>query len=366
MVSSITAENMNFGPNVNEKVSNYGTKLKNTVTNYGSNLKDSWTNTSANSTVKLNTGRLANTNIGQVMSKKLIDTKTVQTILEKGFGVSVEAGESTLTLSGKKLTSEAAETLLEKLGIKGTFEAVGKNGGKIVLEDTSTSTLKELAGKFGDDGLKLLSEAGVTAEETVARSVVSSASTPFLKTAVQKVAGIFGENAAKVAGECTETALSKVGTLASKGFADIPVIGAVITAAFEVPKIITAFKNGDGLAQIGRSTLSVGGQLGGMSIGATIGQILIPIPIVGGLIGGIVGTIAGDWIAKKVGNGLIGESIEDKKEAQTASTTSTSTTTQTASTSNPVSGYVSDMSFLDPNYYEKYNNTYGQKLYSVG
>ena len=90
----------------------------------------------------------------------------------------------------------------------------------------------------------------------------------------------------------------------------MPLIGAVLTVAFELPNIVSAFKDKGfigGIAEIGKS----GARLGGFMAGMAIGQALIPIPIVGGLVGGMLG----DWLVSKV----VGKSYsEQKAEAEQA------------------------------------------------
>ncbi len=97
-------------------------------------------------------------------------------------------------------------------------------------------------------------------------------------------------------------------------------IGIVLTVAFELPEIIKAFKNGDGVQQIGRSTLSVGGFAAGAAAGAAIGSV-IPVAgtaigaVVGGL-AGIIGGMVGGAAANKAGEAIFGKSIAEQKEEQ--------------------------------------------------
>ena len=84
----------------------------------------------------------------------------------------------------------------------------------------------------------------------------------------------------------------------------MPVIGAGLMVAFELPNIFSAFKDKGlvgGVLETGKSTARLCGFMSGMAIG----QALIPIPIIGGLIGGI----AGDWLVSKV----VGKSHMQKK-----------------------------------------------------
>lgn len=85
----------------------------------------------------------------------------------------------------------------------------------------------------------------------------------------------------------------------------MPVIGAGLMVAFELPNIFSAFKDKGiigGVLEAGKSAARLGGFMGGMAIG----QALIPIPIVGGLIGGILG----DWLVSKV----VGKSHSEQKQ----------------------------------------------------
>lgn len=90
----------------------------------------------------------------------------------------------------------------------------------------------------------------------------------------------------------------------------MPVIGAGMMVAFELPNIFSAFKDKGligGVTEIFKSTGRLCGFMGGMAIG----QALIPIPIVGGIIGGI----AGDWLVGKVTGK---RHTEQKAEAEAA------------------------------------------------
>lgn len=85
----------------------------------------------------------------------------------------------------------------------------------------------------------------------------------------------------------------------------MPVIGAVLTAACELPNIIGAFKDGGFKAGV-KEILGTGVELGGMAAGAAIGSAICPG--VGTIIGGIVGAIGGSLIRGKT-------HTEKKKEA---------------------------------------------------
>lgn len=86
----------------------------------------------------------------------------------------------------------------------------------------------------------------------------------------------------------------------------MPVIGAALMVAFELPNIFSAFKDKGlvgGVMEIGKSGARLGGFMAGMTIGAAFG----------GPIGGIVGGFIGDWLVSKV----VGKShSEEKAEAE--------------------------------------------------
>lgn len=115
--------------------------------------------------------------------------------------------------------------------------------------------------------------------------------------------GKVGARAAKIAGKSATTGAIKGGFKAiSKR---MPVIGAVLTLAFEAPNIIKAFKEGGagaGLKEIG----GAGVELGTMAAGAAIGSAICPG--VGTVVGSIVGSIAGMFIR--------GKTYSDKKAEQ--------------------------------------------------
>jgi hypothetical protein len=133
-------------------------------------------------------------------------------------------------------------------------------------------------------------------ETGVGRGVLSrlGGSATFAKTATGASATISGGAAAQVGG---------------KAMARIPVLGILISAAFEIPDIIDAFKNGDGMQQLGRSACKVAGATAGAAIGGALGSFLGPI-------GTLVGSAVGGWLGHKVGgfigNALFGKSIKDK------------------------------------------------------
>ncbi|MDD3237783.1 MAG: hypothetical protein PHV37_06765 [Candidatus Gastranaerophilales bacterium] len=132
---------------------------------------------------------------------------------------------------------------------------------------------------------------------------------------VAKIVAKNSDDVAKMAAEATgKSAKGLFKSLKGKG----GTLGIALTAAFELPDIVKAFKNGDGVKQIGRSALSVGGFAAGAAAGAAIGSV-IPIAgtAVGGIIGGLcglVGGMLGGSASEKIGNKIFGKSIQDQKE----------------------------------------------------
>lgn len=84
----------------------------------------------------------------------------------------------------------------------------------------------------------------------------------------------------------------------------MPLIGAALTLAFELPNIAKATWN-DGLLAGGFETAKTGVRLGTGAIGGAIGSALIPIP----LVGAIVGYAVGDFIGKLI----VGKSYSEKQ-----------------------------------------------------
>lgn len=116
-----------------------------------------------------------------------------------------------------------------------------------------------------------------------------------------------GIRAAKTAGKSATAGAVKGGfkAIAKR----MPMIGAVLTLAFEAPNIIKSFKEGG----IGAGVKEIGGagvELGVMAAGAAIGSAICPG--VGTIIGSIVGGIAGAFIR--------GKTYSEKKAEEEAAT----------------------------------------------
>ena len=130
------------------------------------------------------------------------------------------------------------------------------------------------------------------------------------KGIVSKLGGsvTFAQGASSFGQTATVTG-STAGRVAGKTLARIPLIGILISTAFEVPDLIDAYKNGDFGAQVGRSTLNVACTTAGAAIGAAIGSA---VPVVGTIIGGFIGGLIGSAVGKGLGKMLFGKSIKDK------------------------------------------------------
>lgn len=102
---------------------------------------------------------------------------------------------------------------------------------------------------------------------------------------------------------------STAARVAGKSLARVPILGILISTAFEIPDLVDAWKNGDFGAQVGRSALNVGCATAGAAIGAAIGSA---IPVVGTIIGGFIGGMVGNFVGKTLGKLFFGKSIKEK------------------------------------------------------
>jgi hypothetical protein len=114
----------------------------------------------------------------------------------------------------------------------------------------------------------------------------------------------------------------------------IPVASTILFGAMEIPEIMAASKFGtaETVKQVGKSALTVGGDVvafsagtsAGASIGATIGTALFPGigTIIGGALGGLVGGMAASHVSRKVIGGayemIFGKAKHKEAEAQEA------------------------------------------------
>ena len=87
----------------------------------------------------------------------------------------------------------------------------------------------------------------------------------------------------------------------------MPLIGAVMTLAFELPNIIRTTTNEGVLAGAGE-TAKTGVRLGISTLCGALTQALIPIPFLGGMVGFVAGDLLGRFI--------VGKSYSEKKEAE--------------------------------------------------
>ncbi len=111
--------------------------------------------------------------------------------------------------------------------------------------------------------------------------------------------------AAKAAGKSAGWAKFKsIGKVLGKR---MPLIGAVMTLAFELPNIIKATANEGVLAGAGE-TAKTGVRLGISTLCGALTQALIPIPFLGGMVGFVAGDLLGRFI--------VGKSYSEKKEAE--------------------------------------------------
>lgn len=90
---------------------------------------------------------------------------------------------------------------------------------------------------------------------------------------------------------------------------NMPLIGAAMTIAFEIPNIVKASKEqgiGQGVKEIGKA----GARLAGGGIGAAIGSAICPG------IGTMIGWIAGEWLTSKVVGKTYSEKVAEAEMAQ--------------------------------------------------
>lgn len=208
-----------------------------------------------------------------------------------------------------------------------TFTKLGKTIDDLQLDKATLKSLKKSSGNMktfwknmqrvvdGEDVSKVFSKASAETTEALAKKMVKGSADELVeagvKTATKK--GIFAK-----AGEAISKKIPALGKLKGKG----GTIGIILSLAFEIPSIIQAFKNGDGLQQIGRSALNLGGAAAGAAAGAAIGSIIPGAgTVIGGIIGGalgFVGSILGADVSKKAGDAIFGKSIQEQKEEAAA------------------------------------------------
>lgn len=179
----------------------------------------------------------------------------------------------------------------------------------------------------GEDAATVFTKASSESVESLAKTMVKGGADDLAKTIVKNGADDLAGAGAKVAAKTgifakAGAAISKkvpaLGKIASKLKGKGGSIAIAISLALEIPTIIQAFKNGDGLQQLGRSAIGMGGMAAGAAIGSAIGSIIPGAgTVIGGLIGGalgIVGSIFGGEAAKKAGDAVFGKSIQEQKD----------------------------------------------------
>ena len=113
--------------------------------------------------------------------------------------------------------------------------------------------------------------------------------------------------AAKAAGKSAGWAKFKsIGKVLGKR---MPLIGAALTLAFELPNIIKATAN-EGVLTGAGETAKTGVRLGISTLCGALTQALIPVPFLGGMVGFVAGDILGRFI--------VGKSYSEKKAAEAA------------------------------------------------
>ena len=254
------------------------------------------------------------------------------------------------------------------------FESLTKTIDKYNLDKKTLSALKKSSKNMknftkniqrvidGEDAATVFSKASTESVEELTKKMAKGGADDVLEnlgeTAAKK--GIFSRLGADIAKK-----FPKLAEFGSKFKGKGGSIAIALSLVFEVPAIIQAFKNGDGLQQIGRSAINMGGMAAGAALGSAIGTF-IPIPIVGTTVGAIVGgalgfigsMICGD-VAKKAGDAIFGKSIQDQKDEAAAAAEEAGYDPQTvateaqpvASTSDTITGRTSsigDISTTEP------------------
>lgn len=128
-------------------------------------------------------------------------------------------------------------------------------------------------------------------------------------------------NSAEIAAKKAAKTAAKKGLMKTIGRA-MPVVGAVVSVAMEVPDLIDAHKNGGFKQQVVKSGGGMAGATGGAALGAQIGTVGGPIGmLVGGAIGGVIGYLAGSKVGEKIGE----LAFEERKSNTPAESNATAT-----------------------------------------
>lgn len=219
---------------------------------------------------------------GLTIGKEVIDfnnTKMAFGHLKSGVGfVSKEVGSHGLVDGGKSIFNQSSSKFLQE----------GLRGGKI---DYNAHLFWGGTEKYVPKAVQALDKSLL--ETGVGQKVLAKLGGSVVRDGSGAIKSVTGGTAANVAG---------------KTMSRIPVLGILISTAFEVPDIIDGFKNGDGMAQLGRSAVNVACTT---VCAAALGALLAPIPG-GALIGAFIGGWIGSKLGKCLGNAIFGKSIKDK------------------------------------------------------
>ena len=159
-------------------------------------------------------------------------------------------------------------------------------------------------------------KAGNTAAATAHQQLLSENGGSFWQATKKSITSIWPDlrDGWKAAGETAKTAnkskfLARLGSVGKVLGKRMPLIGAALTLAFELPNIIKATAN-EGVLTGAGETAKTGVRLGISTLLGAITQAIIPIPFLGGM----VGFVAGDFL----GRFIVGKSYTEKKATEQA------------------------------------------------
>ena len=157
-------------------------------------------------------------------------------------------------------------------------------------------------------------KAGNTAAATAHQQLLSENNGSFWNATKKSITSIWPDlrDGWKAAGETAKTAnkskfLARLGSVGKVLGKRMPLIGAALTLAFELPNIIKATSN-EGVLTGAGETAKTGIRLGISTLLGAITQALIPVPFLGGVVGFVAGDILGRFI--------VGKSYSEKKAAE--------------------------------------------------
>jgi|GEM_PF-5807577 len=304
-----------------------GLTISERLKDYRNSVSDYWKQDSFEINREQKTGYFANTKLGQILSGNMIEKDSVQKVLKNGFGVNVKE-------------ENIIDTILKEKGIKPSI-----SGDDIRFDFKSGSELK-----LADEEIKLLKASGISEEvindlKTKGTAVVKDG-TQLKRIPMNKYGITAAEEGAplikKLLGKSAGKAVSKFGVTIAKGLTKVPVVGALITVGLEASNVVSA-KEGDKLAQVGRSTSAIIGSTAGMVLGSFLGPV-----------GTFAGAVVGDLAGRAVGNLLFGEPKGEETTAATTKSESTSTKSTSSNaniaaadtTDDVLLPYCKDMSFM--------------------